>query len=475
MISDLYKNIFVIGGNASGLAAASQARRVNSDLNITVLESGNYISYGSCGLPYFISGIVQNIEDLFTYTKDFFEEKRKIKILLNHRVVSINPGRKEITAITELNDNSSNSYKNIVFNYDRLIICSGASPVKFEIPGINSVNVFYFRNIEDTINIKNFIIHNSPKKASIIGGGSIGLLIAEALNKLGIKVTVIESEDKIFNDYENEITDTLNNTLKKSGIEIIPKSTVDLIIFNKSTNMCYALNASTKVGSTMERFDLETDLVIIAAGIIPNTDFLKGSFIDTGQKNAIKVSPKQQTSQSNIYAAGDCCLVKNIITKRHDYIPTASNAIKTGRIAGANAAGSNEEFAGSAGTKVDRILGLEIAKTGIGFNEALEYRFNAIKITDSYPSHIKAIPGSQDITITLIIDKSSRKLLGAQMIGKEGVAKRIDIFATALASGMTVDDIYMLDLSYAPSISTAPDAVNKICGKAAIMLNKLKF
>ena len=474
MISDFYKNIYIIGGNASGLAAASQARRVNPDLNITVIESTSYISYGSCGLPYFISGIVEKIDDLFTYSRDFFEEKRKIKILLNHRVTGINTAKKEITVLAAPKEAFGNSDKIIVLNYDRLIICSGASPVKLDIPYSDSNNIFYLRNLEDAVNIKKFILQNNPKKAAIIGGGSVGILAAEALNKLGLKVTVIESGKKIFNDYEDEITDILNENLKSAGIEIIIRSRVKSFSLSKSSNTCYGINGFTEFDSTEESFYLETDLIVICAGVKANTDFLNNSFIDLGKKNAIKVTPKQQTNMPNIFAAGDCTLVRNIITNRLEYIPTANNAIKTGRIAGANAAGQDEEFVGSLATKVDRIFGIEIARTGIGLSEAFEYRFNAIKITEGYSSHVKAIPGSQDITIALIVDKNTRRILGAQMIGKENVAKRIDIFAAALSSEMTVDDVYMLDLSYAPPISTAPDAVNKICGKAALMLNKLK-
>jgi len=475
MISDLYKNIYVIGGNASGLAAASQARRVNPELNITVLESSSYISYGSCSLPYFISGIVEKIDDLFAYPREFFEEKRKIKILLNHKVTGVNTAKKEITTLTCQKGDPVNSGKNIVFNYDRLIVCSGASPVKPDISGSDSDNIFYFRNVDDAINIKEFITQNSPTKAAVIGGGSIGLLAAEALNRLGLKVTVIELKNTVFNDYEDEITAILIENLKKAGIEIITRSRVDSFSFNKSSNLCYGINGYIKFDSTEESFYLETDLVVIAAGIKANTDFLNGSFIDLGKNSAIKVNPRQKTNMPNIYAAGDCALIRNIITNRFDYIPTANNAIKTGRIAGANAAGQDEEFAGSTDTRVDRIFGLEIARTGLGISKALEYRFNAFKITDRYPSHVKAIPGSHEITITLIVDKNSRKLLGAQMIGKADIAKRIDIFAAALSSEMSVDDIYMLDLSYAPPISTAPDAVNKICGKAALMLSRLKF
>ncbi|MCL5072689.1 MAG: FAD-dependent oxidoreductase [Actinobacteria bacterium] len=457
MINNLYKDLVVIGGNISGLAAASQAKRVDPSLDIKVLESGDYISYGACGMPYFISGLIEKIDDLFTYPPSFFEEKRNIKILLNHKVMSINPFKKEILFFSKVPG---------VLRYDKLIICSGASPTVLNIPGINAKNIFNFRNIPDAINLKSFIKEQNPKNAAVIGGGSVGLLIAEALNKIGIKVTIIEKTEKIFKDYEDEITGILINKIKSSQVSILPDLHINSILENKNTGLAFLINATNTRDGINEQIEIETDLILLAAGVEANTDFIGNSSIELGEKKAIKVNSKQQTSYANIYAAGDCCLVKNFLTNKYDFIPTANNAIKTGRIAGSNAAGGDENFAGSLGTKADKIFGLEIARTGIGLENALDFRFNAFKITDSYQSHIKAIPGSEAITITVIADKNSKRLLGAQMIGKECVGKRIDILAAAISKEMTVNEIYMLDLTYAPEISTVLDPVNKICAKA---------
>ena len=466
MINNLYKDLVVIGGNVSGLAAASQAKRVDPSLDIKVLESGNYISYGACGMPYFISGLIEKIDDLFTYPPSFFEEKRKIKILLNHKVMSINTFKKEILFSSKVLG---------ALKYDKLIICSGASPIVLNIPGINAKNIFNFRNISDAINLKNFIKAQNPKYATVIGGGSVGLLLAEALNKIGIKITIIETAKKIFKDYEDEISSILVSKIKSSGISILTDTRINSVIENKTTGLAFLINATNTKSGISEQIEIETDLILLAAGIEANTDFIENSSIEIGEKKAIKVNSKQQTSYTNIYAAGDCCLVKNLLTNKYDFIPTANNAIKTGRIAGSNAAGGDENFSGSLGTKADKIFGLEIARTGIGLENALDFRFNAFKITDSYQSHIKAIPGSDAITITAITDKKSKRLLGAQMIGKECVGKRIDILAAAISREMTVNEIYMLDLSYAPEISTLLDPVNKICAKASFEIQKMKF
>lgn len=480
MINNLYKDLVVIGGNVSGLAAASQARRIDPNLDIKVLESGDYISYGSCGMPYFISGLIEKIDDLFTYTPIFFEEKRNIKILLNHKVVSVNPFKKEILFNNEFYAGYDNQRKTPLevsgtLKYDKLIICSGASPIVLNIPGINAKNIFNFASISDAVNLKNFIKVQNPRNATVIGGGSVGLLLAEALNKIGIKVTIIEKANKIFKDYEDEISSILAGKIKSSQISILTDTNINSILENKTTGLAFLINATNSRNGISEQIEIETDLILIAAGIEANTDFIRNSSIETGEKKAIKINSKQQTSYTNIYAAGDCCLVKNLLTNKYDFIPTANNAIKTGRIAGSNAAGGDENFEGSLGTKADKIFGFEIARTGIGLDKALDFRFNAFKITESYQSHIKAIPGSDVITITAIADKNSKRLLGAQIIGKDCAGKRIDILAAAISKEMTVNEIYMLDLSYAPEISTVLDPVNKICAKSSSEIQKMKF
>jgi len=458
MYNNLYKNLVVIGGNASGLAAASQARRINPDLNITVLESGKYISYGTCGLPYFISGYIKRVEDLFAYPKDFFEQKRNIKILTGHRVVGMDPSKKELLV------NAGQDRENRIIEYDKLIISSGGTTIVPDIPGIDSSNVFQFRNVEDAENLKNFIDSNNPKKAIVIGGGAIGMLLVEAFNQIGIKTTVVERKERIYNEFEYEISTILARKAKMDGVDILTKTSIT------SVNTDSGQNTVTIEDAGGEK-DLKCDLVLLATGVSANTGFLADTSIELGINGAIKVDNKLQSSHMNIYASGDCATIKNIVTGKQDHIPTANNAVKTGRIAGENAAGGNKVFNGSVRTVVDKVLDLEIASTGIGPKEAVALGYDAIKLIDGFSSHAGSVPGAKKIAIIIIVDTASRKLLGAQMIGGEGVGKRIDVFATAITNEMTVDDIYMLDLSYAPAISTVWDPVNKICGKAVLALD----
>lgn len=454
MYENIYNNIVVIGGNAAGLAAASQARRINPDLDITVLESGKYISYGTCGLPYYISGYVKRVEDLLSYPKSFFEEKRKIKILTGHKVVGIDSAKKELLV------NIAGTSEHKIISYDRLIISSGGLTIIPDIPGINSSNVFQLRNVEDAQELKDYIDRNNPKSAVIIGGGQIGMLMAEAFTKIGMKTSLIEMKKRVFNGFEYEISTILSRKAEMENITVLAGTAVSSIN-----------NSSISIENGEGKKDIDCDLILLATGISANTGFLVDTSIELGKNNAIKVDNKLQTSHINIYACGDCATVKNIVTGKQDHIPTANNGVKTGRIAGENAAGGNMTFAGSVGTVADKILDLEVARTGISSNEAISMGYGAIKLIDSYVSHAGSVPGAKKIAIIIIVDIRTRKLLGAQMIGSEGVGKRIDVFATAITSEMTVDDIYMLDLSYSPAISTVWDPVNKICGKAVLALN----
>ncbi len=490
MLSKLYKNILIIGGNASGLAAASQARRESPDADITVLESSDYVSYGSCGLPYYVSGIIGDLNSLFAYTQSYFEEKRKIRILKNHKAVSIDTFKKEVTVniisknieseslpggYQTVKDGNTSSGNSINIAYDRLVICSGASPVRLPVPGINAKGVLGFWDVKDALVLKSYIETQNPKQAVVIGGGSVGLLMAEALAGKGLQVTLIETKKRVFADYEEEITSVFEETLYNCGIKVLTGNRVDSINYNRESGQVFSVSAVPIESVTGEKTEIEAQLVVVAAGVAPNTGFLESGFIEINENKAIKVNPKQQTSHTNIFAAGDCCLVKNIVTGSWDFIPSAGNAIKAGRVAGANAAGADEVFEGSVGTKVDKVFGLEIARTGIGLTQAINYRFNAFKITENFFSHVKSLPGAENIKITLVIDISTRRILGAQMIGKDGVAKRIDVFAAAVTNEMTVDKVYMLDLSYAPPIATAPDAITRMCGKAISVLKSKRF
>ncbi|MCJ7666611.1 MAG: FAD-dependent oxidoreductase, partial [Actinobacteria bacterium] len=287
MYNNLYNNLVVIGGNASGLAAASQARRINPGLNITVLESGKYISYGTCGLPYFISGYVKRVEDLLAYPMDFFEQERNIKILTGHRVVRIDPSKRELLVSV------GPAQENKTISYDKLIISSGGTTIIPGIPGIDSSNVFQFRNVEDAERLKSYIDSNDPKKAIVIGGGAIGMLLAEAFNGIGIKTTVVERRERIFNEFEYEISTILARKAGMDDIEILTGTSVTSVNDDSGRSTVSVEDASGKK-------DIGCDLVLLAIGITANTGFLSDTSIELGINGAIKVDNKLQTSHINI-------------------------------------------------------------------------------------------------------------------------------------------------------------------------------
>jgi len=275
-----------------------------------------------------------------------------------------------------------------------------------------------------------------------------------------IDPVIIEKMDRILGGFEPEISMIMTKKAKMDGIDILTGT--EVVSINDS---------SVTIEKSGEKEDISCDIVLFAAGIRANTGFLEETSIELGKHDAIVVDNKQQTSYMNIYACGDCATVKNLVTGKQDYIPTAGNGVKAGRIAGENAAGGSASFPGSMGTVVDKILGFELARTGISSVETGDLGFEAIKLIDSYASHAGSVPGAKKIAVMAIVDRKTRRLLGAQMIGAEGVGKRIDVFAAAITNEMTVDDIYMLDLSYSPAISTVWDPVNRICGKAVLALD----
>jgi NADPH-dependent 2,4-dienoyl-CoA reductase/sulfur reductase-like enzyme len=299
--------------------------------------------------------------------------------------------------------------------------------------------------------------------------------MAEAMACCGLKVTLVETKNRVFADYEEEITSVFEEKIKNSGIQVLTSYRVKSINHNQESGQVFSVSAAPVNSATGDTIEIDAQIVIVAVGVTPNTGFLESGAIEVNKNKAIKVNQKQQTSQTNIFSAGDCCLVKNLVTGSWDHIPSAGNAIKAGRVAGANAAGADEIFEGSVATRVDKIFGMEIARTGIGLAQALDYRFNAFKITENFSSHVKSLPGAENITVTLIADIGTRRILGAQMAGKDAVGKRMDVFAAAITNDMTVDKAYMLDLCYAPLVATAPDAITRMCGKAISVLKSKRF
>ncbi|MFW6148702.1 MAG: FAD-dependent oxidoreductase [Atribacterota bacterium] len=439
------KRFVVIGGDAAGMSAASKARREDPDLEIVVLEKSSWASYGACGLPYYIKGDIGTLEDLVAITPDKFRKDRNIDLRLNHEVSKINPDNKNITV------NRKNGETDLP--YDKLLISTGARALKPNIEGIDSEGVFTLRDMESAREIKEYIENNSPQSALIIGGGYIGMEMAEALYSRVIDIHIVEMLPNVLSTFGKEIAHAVQNHLENYTKLHLGSSIQSIKISDEG-------KLSVQIVDKKLNNNIITDMILVATGVAPEVSLAKESGIKLGQTGAIATDGYGQTNITDIFAAGDCAEVKNVVTGKSQYIPLALAANRHGRSIGKTIAGKKTYLAPVAGTAVVKVFQLEVATTGIIDSEiASKYGFAPIKVTIDSHSRSGYYPGSKPIKISLLADQKSKKLLGASMVGEEGVAKRIDIIATALNGKFTVEELESLDLAYAPPFSPVWDPV----------------
>jgi len=435
------ERLLVIGGVAAGMSAASRARKLNPALEIVVLEKGQHVSYGTCGLPYLLSGRVQEAQELVVYTADFFREKRNIDVRLGHEAVEIEPGRKKVHAQA--------GSQTAAFHYDKLVISTGGAPA-LDIPGCHFSNVFICNDLEGTLRLRSFIEREKPRRAVIVGSGYIGLEVAEAFVERGLEVVVLERSTAVLEGIEQEIGEGIEETLARHSVRLVKSAPVSSITGDaggRGVAVQYALNASAPA-----------DLVLLATGILPRTGLAESAGIPLGSTGAIAVDERMLTGVPSIYAAGDCAEVSHLVTGRPTYFPLGTTANKQGRVAGENAAGGNARFEGIVGTLVTKVFALGVAKTGLSTKQALENGFQPDSVVVKSISRARYFQGKR-VLIKLIWDRPSGRLLGCQMVGEEEVAKRIDVAAVALHARMRVQDMPYLDLSYAPPFAPVWDPV----------------
>ena len=438
------ERLVVIGGVAAGMSAASRARRLRPDMEITVFEKSGFVSYGSCGLPYFISGIIKAPENLVVYDAKFFKEKRNIDVFVHHEVLKIFPAKRTI-----LVKNLENG-KEFEVGYDKLVIATGARAVKPNIKGIELKGIFTVRFLEDGIKIKEFISENSPRKALIVGAGYIGMEMAEALVSLGMDVTIVEQMPNILGTMDEEINEIVEQELQRNGVKLLKSVSVNEFIGENG----YVKKSVLSNGQV-----IDAELVVVGAGIKPNSEIAKEAGIEIGKTGAIAVNQRMETNIPGIYSAGDCAEVYHLVLNRPVYIPLGTTANKQGKIAGENAAGGNAVFKGIVGTAVFKVFDLEVARTGISEKQAKSEGFDYVATLIAHGSRAHYYPGGSKIRVKLIADRKTGRLLGAEMVGKDGVAKRIDVFATAIHAKLSVDEISDLDLSYAPPFAPVWDPI----------------
>jgi CoA-dependent NAD(P)H sulfur oxidoreductase len=411
--------LVVIGGVAAGLSAAARARRIDRSIEILVLEKGETISYGACGLPYYIEGRVPQAADLIVYTPEYFKRERNIDVRTRAPVVSIAHPRREVVV-----DGGER------IRYDKLVIATGAKVRRTAIPGSNLPHVFCLHTFDDALRLRQFLDERRPRSAAVIGAGYIGLESADALRRRGLSVTVFEQSRHVLHREDDELTARVSAHLQRFRIEL----------------RCGARVESIEPDHTG---GVPCDLVILAAGIAPNTELAIEAGVELGITGAIRVTDRMETNLGAVYAAGDCAETTHLVSARPAYIPLGTTANKMGRVAGANAAGRRERFPGVAGTSIVAVCGLGIATTGLSAAEARRDGFSPVSARIEARAQARYFGGTKT-TIELIADRTSRRLLGGVVTGEQGVAGRINVIASALLTRMRVDDFEQLDLAYAP-------------------------
>lgn len=431
--------IIIIGAVASGTSAGAKARRNTENAEIIIYEKEEFISYSGCGMPYYIGDEVESLNSLTPRNPKFFKKKYNIDVKTGYEVLSIDKNAQTLQV------KNVKTKEIIIDNYDKLILATGASPKIPNILGVEQEHIYALRNIRDVVNIKEYIKNNSPKKAVILGSGFIGFEMLENLLKLGLDVEMLELNEQITPNLDCDIAKYLEAELLKKSIKIRKNSTVKSIETDTIT-----LENNEKI---------KADLVILATGVNPNTQLAEKIGVELGEKGAIKVTTKMQTNIENIYACGDCIETFCTITKKAVYRPLGSTANKTGRIAGDVITGGKLEYKGNLGSSIFKFIDITVATTGLTEKQAIMYGYEVQVCHNIKPNKAEYL-GGKEMLIKGIADKKTSRILGVQIIGFDGVDKRIDVFATLITYKATVDELFDLDLCYAPPFSTTKDPIH---------------
>ncbi len=433
--------IIIVGGIAAGMSAAAKLRRTDREAEIVVYEKSSYISFGACGLPYYVGGNFDNVDRMLARTPEKVRETG-IDVKTEHEVMSLNTENKTIEV--------KNLQSGEVFtdNYDKIMIATGAATV---IPPIENIETAYtLRSLEDGEKLKLRMQEENINKIAVIGAGFIGLEVADVAKELGKEVCVFNTGSRILqNVLDSEVTEILEENLREQGVDLY---------FNSSVKSLQTCGDKTKVVTDTD--EVEVDLVVLAAGVRPNTGFLKDTGIEMLENGAIVINSEGKTSVEDIYAAGDCATVFHLVKQKQVYIPLATNANKVGRIVGSNLGGKSEKFQGTLGSSCIKLLGMEAGATGITEADAknMNLDYKSVFITDK--NHTDYYPGQEKIWVKLIYDAKTKIILGGQVVGKTDAVQRTNVLATAIFAKMTTEQLGMLDLCYAPPFARTWDALN---------------
>ena len=436
--------VVIVGGVAGGATAAARIRRLDENAEITIFERSGYISYANCGLPYYIGGEIEDKEELTIQTPESFYLRFRINVFVKHEVIAIDTAEKKV----KVKDLDSGE----VFDcgYDKLVLSPGARPIRPPFPGADDARIFTLRNVEDTFRIKDHVTANAPKRAVVVGGGFIGIEVAENLVRLGIDVTLVEAAPQLMAPFDEDMAAFIHSEVRRNGVELRLGAAVESFSSVKG-GLCVRINGGE---------DIVADIAVLAIGVTPDTSLAEKAGLELGIKGSIVVNDRMETSAPDVYAVGDAVQIKNFVTGKPALISLAGPANKEGRIAADNICGKDSRYGGGQGSSVIKVFRLTAAATGINERTAELEGIDADKVILSPMSHAGYYPGGKIMTMKVVFERGTYRLLGAQIVGYEGVDKRIDVLATALRAGMKATELTELDLAYAPPYSSAKDPVN---------------
>ena len=436
--------VVIIGGVAGGATAAARIRRLDEKAEIAVFERSGFISYANCGLPYYIGGVIEDENDLTLQTPESFWKRFRVKMNVHCEVTAISPESKTVTV------KNTESGRTFTEKYDKLILSPGAKPIRPDFKGIDSPKIFMLRTVEDTLRIRKFLTERQPKTAVVVGGGFIGIEVAENLREQGIGVTLIEAAEQLMAPFDADMASFIHAEVRRNGIDLMLGAMVEGFA-DTDDGINVQLKNARKI---------RADMAVMAIGVAPDTSLAKEAGLKLGIKGSIVVNDKMETSVPDIYAVGDAVQIKNFVTDRDTLISLAGPANKQGRIAADNICGGDSRYTGGQGSSVIKVFAMTAAATGINEKTATSLGIDCDKVILSPMSHAGYYPGGKLMTLKVLFEKGTYRLLGAQIIGYEGVDKRIDVLATALRAGMKAYALADLDLAYAPPYSSAKDPVN---------------
>ena len=436
--------VVIVGGVAGGATAAARIRRLDENAEIVVFERSGYISYANCGLPYYIGGVIEDPEALTLQTPESFYARFRIQMKIHHEVIAIHPDKKTVSV--------KNLETGEVFaeSYDKLLLSPGAKPVWPDLPGLDSDKLFTLRTVEDTFRIKAFVDQQRPKSAVMVGGGFIGLEVAENLRELGMDVTIVQRPKQLMNPFDADMASFIHSEVRRHGVKLALGCSVEGFA-DRDGGLDVLLEG---------REAIHADMVVLAIGVTPESSLAKDAGLALGMKGSILVNDRMETSIPDIYAVGDAVQVKHYVTGENALIALAGPANKQGRIAADNICGGDSRYLGSQGSSVIKVFDMTAAATGINETNARNSGLDVDTVILSPMSHAGYYPGGKLMTMKVVFEKETYRLLGAHIVGYDGVDKRIDVLATAIHARMNATDLKDLDLAYAPPYSSAKDPVN---------------